>query len=107
MNADDDRPIIHRIHISLLRPNLIMGCEPVAFAFLFFLVIMLVVVFKTVFAIIIAAIIAGGGLTSLRILNKHDPQAIAVLFRHFGYQNEYPALPSPAARPPKATPWPR
>jgi len=95
MHSAEDRPVWHPIHRSLVRPDLVAGCERTP---LVLLIAVFVVILQKPIIIIFGIMMVVVGFPILRALAKRDPMMYRVWTRHFGYQGYYPAHPS-LARP--------
>ena len=88
-----DGPVWNSIHRSLVRPDLVAGCErgplvlSVALAFAF------VIIFQKPFFIIVGILIIVLGFPFLRWMAKQDPFMYRILIRHYIYKDYYPAHP--------------
>ena len=98
MQDVEDRPVWHPIHRSLIRPDLVAGCERTPLVFLIAAAFIFIVILQKPIIIAFGIMMVVGGFPLLRMLAKRDPMMYRVWTRHFGYQSHYPAHPS-LARP--------
>ena len=87
------RTHIH-LNMDLIRPRLVMGCEPAAFTALCFgVVFVLVVVFGLTLAGVIAAmILTAVGISLLRRIAAYDPMYFMVLWTAMKYPGVLPRV---------------
>jgi type IV secretory pathway TrbD component len=90
-----------KIHQSLIRKQLILGCEKIALRYLCALLgVVAYFAIKNMFnsfaygaiALLLVIILWVVGLLFLQILARRDKQFFAILIRYFSYQKFYPAI---------------
>lgn len=92
MRADGPRKV--GVHLSLVRPLLLMGCEREPLLLTAVITVALVFVLGNLIFAIVGIAFWTVAVALLSRMAKHDPQLSAVYIRHARYRSFYPAQAS-------------
>jgi type IV secretory pathway TrbD component len=100
MADDDDDDVIYTpIHRSLMRQDLVFGCERTPVIFIVAASFVLIVILQKVATILLGVALPLFGIPILRYLAARDPNMTRVFLRHFSYPDSMNAHPT-LGRPP-------
>jgi type IV secretory pathway TrbD component len=97
---DEERVVVTRIHQSLTRPDLVIGCERMPIIFLIATAFIFGFLLQKPITIAFSVLLIAVGIPVLRWAARRDPNMYRVWSRHFAYQNQYLCNPSVGRVPP-------
>jgi type IV secretory pathway TrbD component len=99
----DERPITTKVRVSLLKNDLVLGCERLPFVITFVMAFACIVIFQKPLTMIFGFLIIFAGIPLLQQMAKRDPLMLSVLIRHLLVER-IGMQPTPSVRRPPVTP---
>lgn len=100
MPAEDELDVRTPVRVSLIKDDLVAGCERVPVIAVLGVAFLFIVSLHTLFTTIIGVVLIVVAFPVLRYLAKRDPLFTRIMLRHFRYRAEYDAQTSLGRKPP-------
>ena len=98
---EEDQVTWSPIHKSLIRPDLIFGCERTPLVLIICVAFIFIVILQKPLLAGYGLLVAVIGIPILRKAAKRDPLSYRILIKHFGYKSHYNAHPGLSRPPPR------
>jgi type IV secretory pathway TrbD component len=89
MISEEEIDVRTPVRVSLIKNDLMAGCERVPVVFVSAFIFICIITLHTLMSVLLGVVLIIVAFPVLRYLAKRDPQFTAVMLRHTRYQSEY------------------
>jgi type IV secretory pathway TrbD component len=105
MASEEEQDVLTPVRVSLLKDDLVAGCERMPAVATGAFAMLCIVIIHTYITFVIGLLAVIAAFPILRYVAKRDPQFFLVMTRYFKYQGEYEAQTSVTRIPPPVRSW--